>query len=213
MALEITIDIVSDVVCPWCYIGKRRLEAALATRPDLAATVRWHPFQLDATIPRSGKPRRDYLLAKFGGAERVSEIFDRVATVGAEAGIPFAFDAISIAPNTLDAHRVIHWAGASPKARDAVVERLFELYFLKGENLSDPAVLAGAGALGGLPVAETLARLASDEDVSETSAAIARAHAIGVTGVPFFIFAGRMGLSGAHPSETLLQAIDQALAA
>jgi predicted DsbA family dithiol-disulfide isomerase len=213
MPTEITIDVVSDVVCPWCYIGKRRLEAALGGRSDLAATVRWHPFQLDGTIPRGGKPRRDYLLAKFGSEARVADLFGRVREAGLDAGIAFDFDAITVSPNTLDAHRVIAWAGATASAQDAVVERLFRLYFLEGANLADPAVLAEAGVAGGLDAAETRARLAGEDDRAAVAASVERAREIGVTGVPFFIFAGKLGLSGAHGAETMLRAIDQALAA
>ena len=133
----LTIDIVSDLVCPWCFIGKRHLEAALAAMPHVGnAVVRWHPFELNPDLPAAGVERRQYLEAKFGGPERAAQIYARVREAGERAGIPFDFDAIVRQPNTREAHRLIAWAQANGDA-DPLVERLFRAYFLEGRDLTD----------------------------------------------------------------------------
>ncbi|MGA8603184.1 MAG: DsbA family oxidoreductase, partial [Beijerinckiaceae bacterium] len=142
----LTIDIVSDVVCPWCYIGKRNLEAALAELPRDDIEIRWRPYQLDPTIPPEGIARRAYLERKFG--ERVDEIYTRVAAAGRDAGIDFAFDRIERSPNTLDAHRLIRWSQSVGKQVE-LVERLFRDFFVEGRDVGDRAVLIeAAGAVG-----------------------------------------------------------------
>ncbi len=208
-ALEpLKIDIVSDVMCPWCFIGKRRLEKALEAAHDVPVKVEWHPFQLDPTIPAGGKDRRKYLEDKFGSAERISEIYGRITAAGADEEIPFAFDKIEVSPNTLDAHRLIRWAGIEG-LQDAVVERLFQLYFVEGANLTDHAVLVDAAKAAGMD-GEVVARLlASDADLAETEAEIVHAQAIGVTGVPCFILDGKYAVSGAQPADVLEGAIRQ----
>jgi len=208
-ALEpLKIDVVSDVMCPWCFIGKRRLEQALEAAHDVPVKVEWHPFQLDPTLPAGGKPRRQYLEEKFGSDARISEIYGRIAAAGADESIPFAFDRIEVSPNTLDAHRLIRWAGIEG-LQDAVVERLFALYFLEGGNLADHAVLTAAAADAGMD-GEMVARLlASDADLAETEAEVVHAQAIGVTGVPCFILDGKYAVSGAQPADVLEGAIRQ----
>ena len=211
----IAIDIVSDAVCPWCYIGKRNLEAALAGLPDMGlpdvkVDIHWRPYQLDATIPPEGIDRRAYLERKFGA--RVGEIYGRVSDAGAAAGIPFAFETIARSPNTLDAPRLIRWAWAAG-AQDAVVERLFREFFIDGKDIGDRAVLiAAASACGmdGVVVADLLERGADNDEVR---ADIASAQELGVTGVPFFIFDGKFALPGAQPPEVLQRAIAKALQA
>ena len=205
---KVTVDIVSDVVCPWCFIGKRRLEAALAMAPDLDIDLRWRPFQLDATIPPGGISRKDYMDRKFG-PERAATVHDRVREVGAEVGIPFAFEKITRSPNTLDAHRVLRWAlesGCQPMLK----ERLMQLYFLEGADIGGHDVLAKAAADCGMDEADVRRRLESDMDVETVRAEIDRIHKLGVNGVPFFIVAGKYGLSGAQPSEIIVQALRQA---
>jgi predicted DsbA family dithiol-disulfide isomerase len=206
---QIEIDVVSDVVCPWCFVGKRRLEAARALAPDLDIVVRWRPYQLDDTIPPGGIPRAQYLARKFG-PEKAAEIYNRLNAVGAEAGIAFKFDAITRSPNTLDAHRLIHWAGESG-LQDAVKERLLNLYFLEGADVGDPDVLASAAAACGMDGAAVRAKLASDDDKDAVRADIEKAQSIGVNGVPFFIIDGRLGLSGAQPPEAIVAAMREAL--
>lgn len=207
---RVSIDVVSDVVCPWCFVGKRRLETALASAPDVDAEVRWRPFQLDSTIPPGGISREEYLTRKFG-PDRARQMYDRLNAIGAEAGIPFAFDRIARSPNTLDAHRLIRWASET-NAQEAVQERLFNLYFIEGADIGDHAVLAEAAEACGLEGEQIRRRLATDEDVEAVQADIETAHRIGVSGVPFFIIDGKYGLSGAQEPSAIVAAIRQALA-
>jgi predicted DsbA family dithiol-disulfide isomerase len=208
----VVIDVVSDVVCPWCYIGKRKLEAALGElgRQDAAAepSVRWHPFQLNPDLPPQGIPRKTYLHAKFGGA-RAAEVYARVKAVGAEVGIAFDFDRIDIQPNTLAAHRLIAWAQERMDARltSDLVERLFQAYFVQGRAIGEPDELAQIASEAGLDPAAARAMLASTENLAAVSAEDREARDVGINGVPFFIFNGSTALSGAHDPETLLQAI------
>lgn len=207
------IDVVSDVMCPWCYIGKRRLEKALdLVGEELATEVEWHPFQLDPTLPPEGKDRQAYLEEKFGGAERATTVYARVAEAGAEEQIPFAFDRITRSPNTLDAHRVIRWAGVEG-VQDAVIERLFAAYFLEGADLTRPDTLVKAAAEGGMDPEVVDRLLASDADLAETEAEVVRAQAMGVQGVPCFILDGKYAVSGAQPADVLADAIRQVAAA
>lgn len=204
---KLTVDIVSDVVCPWCFIGKRRLESALAMAPDLDVDLRWRPFQLDATIPPGGVSRKDYMERKFG-ADRAATIHDRVREAGAEVGIPFAFEKITRSPNTLDAHRLLRWA-LDAGCQELLKERLLQLYFIEGADIGDHETLANAAAGCGMNPEETRRRLASDEDVETVRAEIDRMHALGVNGVPFFIIGGKYGLSGAQPAEAIVQVLRQ----
>jgi predicted DsbA family dithiol-disulfide isomerase len=206
-AETLTIDIVSDVVCPWCYIGKRNLEAALASLPENNVEIRWRPYQLDSTIPPEGIARRAYLERKFGA--RVDEIYTRVAAAGHEAGIDFAFSRIERSPNTLDAHRLIRWSQSAGK-QNGIVERLFRDFFIEGRDLGNrSALIEAAGAAGMEP--DVVARLLEgDADKESMREEIATAQRLGVTGVPFFIFAGQFSLPGAQPPEVLAGAIRKA---
>jgi predicted DsbA family dithiol-disulfide isomerase len=211
------IDIVSDVVCPWCYIGKRRLERALATQrksePALDVTLRWHPFQLNPDLPRAGIDRRSYLDAKFGGPSRAAQIYERVREAGRESGLALAFDRIERQPNTLDAHRLIAWAQRENPARAGdLVERLFHAYFVEGAFVGDADTLATLAADAGYDREGAAAMLASDALRDEVAAADERARSLGIQGVPFFVFDGRVAVSGAHEPATLLDAIAQARA-
>jgi predicted DsbA family dithiol-disulfide isomerase len=211
------IDIVSDVVCPWCYIGKRRLARALATlresEPALDVTLRWHPFQLNPDLPRGGIDRRSYLDAKFGGPSRAAQIYERVREAGRESGLALAFDRIERQPNTLDAHRLIAWAQRENPARaDDLVERLFRAYFVDGAFVGDADTLATLAADAGYDREGAAALLASDALRDDVAAADERARSLGIQGVPFFVFDGRVALSGAHEPATLLDAIAQARA-
>ena len=211
----LTIDVVSDVVCPWCYIGKRRLEEALAqlreVEPDLPVDVRWHPFQLNPDLPPEGADRREYLERKFGGPQRAKEIYARVEAAGATVGIPFAFGAIERQPNTLDAHRLIAWAQTRPEGDpDALVESLFKAYFIEGLYLGDREVLVARASAAGFDVDDARAMLESQELVEAVVNADRHAREIGVSGVPFFIVEGTTAVSGAQEAATLLDAIRQA---
>lgn len=189
----LTIDIVSDVVCPWCYIGKRNLEAALAELPRDDIEIRWRPYQLDPTIPPEGIARRAYLERKFG--ERVDEIYTRVAAAGRDAGIDFAFDRIERSPNTLDAHRLIRWSQSVGKQVE-LVERLFRDFFVEGRDVGDRAVLIEAAGAVGMELDVVKRLLAGNADKDSVREEIATAQRLGVTGVPFFILAGRFGDAG-----------------
>ncbi|MEO6928771.1 MAG: DsbA family oxidoreductase [Casimicrobiaceae bacterium] len=207
------IDVVSDVVCPWCYVGKRRLESALsqlhADDPALETRVNWHPFQLNAELPARGADRKRYLEAKFGGAARAGEMYERVRAAGEDVGIAFDFDRIAVQPNTLAAHRLIGWAQHEHDAGD-LVERLFAGYFIEGRDIGDHAVLAQIAGEAGLDPAEAKAWLDDGRGGDAIAAMDVRARELGVSGVPFFIFDGRVAVSGAHESNVLLQAIAQA---
>lgn len=211
---ELVIDIVSDVVCPWCFIGKRRLEAALrelcAERPDVVPRIRWLPFFLNPDTPEKGEPYRPFLEKKFGGPEKLAQIQAHIAEAGRTAGIEFAFERIALRANTLKAHRLIHRAQALGNA-DALVERLFVAQFIEGRHVGDAAVLARLAAECGEDEAATLAYLRTGKDGEAVIEEAGRAQRLGITGVPFFILAGRYGVAGAQPPEVLLEALRQSL--
>ena len=207
------IDVISDVVCPWCFIGKRNLERALETwqakHPDETPTVRWHPFQLNPQLPESGVPRKKYLEDKFGGAERAKEIYARVSAAGKRAGIDFAFDSIQVQPNTIGAHRLMHYA-AEHGSQDAMAEVIFRRYFLEGADLTNKETLAQIAQQAGLDRDEVATYLASDTDRDLIEEQDRRARAIGVEGVPFFIINQRIALSGAQPPDVIVEAMEKA---
>jgi predicted DsbA family dithiol-disulfide isomerase len=211
-----TIDVISDVVCPWCLIGRRRLGEALslfaARLPHVRPIVSWHPFQLNPDLPREGIDRRSYLEAKFGGRERADEIYARVRAAGQSVDIDFAFDRIDRQPNTLDAHRLIAWAQARGSPEE-LVERLFRAYFLDGRYIGDRGVLAAIAGETGLPADAARAYLDTDEGADTVAAMDRRVRELGVTGVPFFIFGGRVAVSGAQEAPGLVAAMEQALEA
>jgi predicted DsbA family dithiol-disulfide isomerase len=202
----LTVDVISDVICPWCFIGKRRLEKALIDRP---ATVRWHPFQLNPDMPREGIERKTYRIRKFGSWERSQELDAQLAAAGQGEGIAFHFDKMARTPNTLDAHRLI-WLAGERSMQDAVVEALFQAYFTDGRNLSDRATLAEIASRAGLDRAEVDELLAGDQGLDVVRASEEQAHRLGVSGVPFFVVNGRVALSGAQPPDMFLQAFEQA---
>jgi predicted DsbA family dithiol-disulfide isomerase len=203
----LTIDVVSDVVCPWCYVGKHRLEKALAMLPERKFVVFWRPFQLDPTIPKEGMPRQAYLERKFG-RERLTDLHKPLIEIGKAEGIPFAFDRITRSPNTLDAHRLIRWAHAAGKQNE-MADRLFALYFAEGADIGNRDVLIKAAADVGLDAALVAQLLITGADLDPVIAEIDGAQKMGISGVPTFIFAGRFALSGAHPSQTIRKAIEQ----
>lgn len=206
-----TVDIVSDVVCPWCYIGKRRLEAALAARAAPLPLVRWHPFQLNPDIAAGGVDRRSYLEEKFGGPERAREIYARVEAAGREVGITFRFERIARQPNTSAAHRLIAWAQAvAPASADHLVERLFQAYFVEGVDIGVVDELARLAGESSCDPETARAHLESDAGRAELAEADARMRSMGIGGVPFFIFNRRVAVSGAQPPELLADALAQA---
>lgn len=205
------IVVVSDVVCPWCFIGKRRLEKAIALRPDIPVAVQWHPYFLNDWIPREGISREQYLTTKFGSVERYAGIAQRVTAAAAGEGLVYAMDKIARQPNTLDCHRLITWAQeAGDGAR--MKQRLMDLYFTEGGDLTDREVLVRAAADCGLDAEEARQRLASDRDAAEVEQAAASAKQAGIDGVPCFIFGGVMAVSGAQAPEYLADAMARAAA-
>jgi predicted DsbA family dithiol-disulfide isomerase len=178
----LVVDVVSDVVCPWCYLGEKRLDAAIAQEPQ-PVVIRWRPYQLDPTIPEGGLDRAAYMEKKFGKGGRLKTVHDNLMRLGAEVGLPFAFEKIKRAPNTLDAHRLIRWA-ASAGAQREVVDRLFQAYFVEGRDIGERAVLIDIAKESGLDgdLVERLLKEGADAD--EVRREIAEAQAIGVTGVP-----------------------------
>lgn len=210
----ISVDVVSDVVCPWCFIGQRRLDKATAQLTDIDVEVRWRPYQLDPTIPPEGKDRKRYMLDKFGSEERIQQIHRRVEALGEAEGIAFAFDAIQVAPNTLDAHRVIRWASADgADVQNRLVRRLFQLNFEQGRNVGDRAVLTAAAREAGMDAALVEALLPTDENVEDVRKEIATAQRMGVTGVPCFLLENRYAVMGAQDTDALADAIRQVAAA
>jgi predicted DsbA family dithiol-disulfide isomerase len=204
--MPVQIEIISDVVCPWCFIGKRRLQQALR-QVTAEVEIAWRPFQLNPGLPEEGMEREEYVRRKFGAAG--AGVYARVAAVGVSAGIPFAFDRIVRQPNTVAAHQLIALAGRGPQ-QDAMVEALFRGYFLEGADLTSAATLVALAEQAGLDRAAAqacLADAASRQAVLDEDQA---ARNLGVDGVPFFVFDRRLAVSGAQPAEVLAQAIEQA---
>lgn len=206
MTSTLPIDMVSDVVCPWCFIGKRRLEKAIALTPNTPVEVHWRPYFLNEWIPREGISREKYLTTKFGSAERYKGIAQRVSAAAAAEGLTYAMDKISRQPNTLDAHRLIRWAGGIGKAAE-MKQRLMDLYFTEGADLTNHAVLVQAAADVGLDAEDIREALASDQDVADVEQEAISAKEAGIEGVPCFIFGGKFAVSGAQAPEDLAEAI------
>lgn len=202
------IDVISDTVCPWCFIGKRRLDAAVAQRPDLGIQVNWRPYQLDPNVPREGVERRAYFRAKFGDGERVKGMSETLVTYGAELGIAFAFDKAEKRPNTIDSHRLIRWA-SSVGVQDAVVEALFKAYFEQGRDIGDAAVLTSVAADCGMDAELVEELLASDADRELVLREAGLAGQMGVQGVPAFVLEGKYVLVGAQDTDVLLRVFDK----
>ncbi|MDB5848966.1 MAG: hypothetical protein JWP29_2718 [Rhodoferax sp.] len=211
----LTIDIVSDVVCPWCYIGKRKLEAALAL-PEAAdlppVVIRWHPFQLNPDLPAGGMPRQQYLEDKFGGPERAKTIYDRVRAAGSAVGLTLNIDGIAHQANTLAAHALIAFAQQGDKDGSDMKERLLKAYFVENRNIGDTEVLAAIAAEAGLDADAARAFITSADERAAVAESDAQARQLGVTGVPFFIFNRQLAVSGAQDPATLLDAMKQAVA-
>jgi predicted DsbA family dithiol-disulfide isomerase len=202
------IDIVSDVVCPWCYIGKHRIESALELVEDVPVEVHWRPFFLNPWVPREGISREEYLTAKFGSVEAYKGISGRVVAAASEEGLSYRPELVKRQPNTNDCHRLIHWAEAQGQSA-AMKQRLMELYFRDGGDLTDIDVLVQAAADCGLDADDTRRRLATDEDVALISAQAKEAADKGISGVPTYVFAQKYAVSGAQPREQLAAAIRQ----
>ena len=197
MFCRMQIDVISDTICPWCYIGKRRLERAIALRPQIEFDVRWRPFQLDPTTPTEGVDRMVYIERKFGSSDKIKPIHAALLQAGLEEGIAFAFDKIARTPNTINSHRLIRWSH-SMGVQNQVVELLFKRYFVDGADVGDTEVLKAVGAEAGM-----------DDELVEREDSLARK--IGINGVPTFFIGGKVLVSGAQDADHLVHVIDRVL--
>lgn len=203
------IDIFADVICPWCYIGKHRLQRALAAYEGDDPALNWHPFQLNPDLPPKGVDRETYLATKFGSPERARRVYDEIAKIGGSEGIAFAFDLIQRTPNTVKPHRLIRLAHKTDR-QDALVEMLFRRYFLEGADIGDSEELANIAAEVGLDEGKTGALLSTDSDPASGGGEEPRAHQNGITGVPCFVIDRRFAVSGAQSPEVLLRVFETA---
>jgi predicted DsbA family dithiol-disulfide isomerase len=203
------LEIFSDTICPWCYIGKRRLERALRDRPMPQLVIRWRAFQLNPGMPLGGMDRQHYLAAKFGSSERAGRLYDTVTRVGAGEGINFRFERIARTPNTMRSHRLVALAGQYDK-QSSLLDRLFAAYFTEGRDVGNTEVLTEIGLLEGLDRDEIESALADDSPIGTSLAEDFLARRQGINGVPYFVFNGRFGLSGAQEPEALYHMLDLA---
>lgn len=206
----VKIDILSDPICPWCYIGKTLMDRALAERPDHPFTIEWHPFQLNPDMPETGMERREYLETKFGGPENADAVYGRIAGAAEAAGLEIDFDGIKRTPNTIDAHRVIHWAGMEgAEKQQAVVDGLFTAYFEEGRDIGDRDVLADIADSAGLDAAAIRRALDTDADREDIASRDAHSRERGVTGVPTFVIANQHVVPGAQQPDLWVRLIDE----
>jgi predicted DsbA family dithiol-disulfide isomerase len=213
--MSLTVDVISDVVCPWCYVGKVKLLAAIelfkkANPNDEPPVVRWHPFQLNPDLAATGVERAEYVSKKFG--DRAASVYERVKNVGLDVGIEFAFDKIQRQPNTRKAHSLIAACAQDPALQERMVQTLFDAYFINACDLTSDKVLEELALTAGLDGASITHALNSAEAVIEIEQADTQAREMGVQGVPFFVFNGRLAVSGAQQPETLVQAMQEACA-
>ena len=206
--MNLSVEAISDVICPWCFIGKRRLEKAIAAL-DTPVKVRWLPYQLNPTMPKEGISRREYRTKKFGSWERSMQLDANIVAAGKDEGISFDFERIERTPNTLDAHRLI-WLAETEGVQDAVVEALFRAYFTDGRDISERRTLLDVVAEAGLDRQRAEAMLSSDKGTDAIEEACDQARRLQVSGVPCFIINGEITLSGAQPPEAFLAAFKQA---
>ena len=205
------LNVIFDTVCPWCYIGKRRLERALALRPKLSVSIQWHPFLLNPDMPPSGIDRTAYLIKKFGSEARVRRIYGAIGEAGESVEIDFAFERIRRTPNSISSHKLIRYA-SQRIAADSLVEDIFEAYFIKGADIGEIPVLMDLAAHHGLNLDALQEYLESDLDAETVYEENARAHRLGINGVPAFNFNGGMVISGAQEPEVLVRVMDAASA-
>ncbi|OSQ45756.1 DsbA family oxidoreductase [Marivita geojedonensis] len=203
----VKLDIMSDPICPWCYIGKANLDRALAQRPDHPFMITWHPFQLNPDMPKGGMDRRTYLETKFGGKEGAVKAYAPIVDHAEKAGVTINLEAIKTTPNTLDAHRLIHWAGIEGRQTE-VVDALFQAYFVDGRDIGDADVLADIADSCGMDASVVLRLLATDEDRREIVERDAAARGMGINSVPTFIVASQHAVPGAQPTELWLKVLD-----
>ena len=208
---NVHIDIISDVVCPWCYLGQRRLKLALdEVQGEVSADIAWKPFQLEPNAPPEGFDTFEYLSRKIGGPERVRQSHEMLKKLGAEIGLPFALEKATKFPNTLDAHRLLYWAGkAGAETQDKVAHTLFTANFVEGRDVGEHVVLSDIASACGMDRKDVERRLATDEDRDTVRQEIANAQRMGVSGVPFFIIDGKYAVSGAQGVDVFANALRQ----
>lgn len=208
---RLTVEVVFDLVCPWCFLGVRRLRRALANRPDIAADLAWRPFLLNPDMPPAGMPRQDYLLRKFGAEERARRLHQTITELGRAEGVGFRFERIRRMPSSLDAHRLVRWVSAQAAA-DELVDSLFEAFFAEGADLGDQAALANIAARAGFEAGEVRRFLASGFETDAVHAENLRAHRLGINGVPCFVVGERHAIAGAQEPEVIERLLDVVLA-
>ncbi len=208
---RLVIEVVHDLVCPWCYLGLRRLQRTLARRPDIATELQWRPFLLNPDMPRAGMTRADYVVRKFGGEERARRLYASISEIGEAEGLPFRFDRIRRTPSSVDAHRLVRWAAERGDGR-AVVDALFAAHFCEGRDIGDLAILGNIAASCDLDGIAARRFLESDGDLDSVHAENLRAHRLGINGVPCFVIAGRHAIAGAQEPEVIERLLDVALA-
>jgi predicted DsbA family dithiol-disulfide isomerase len=206
---NLPIEVVHDLVCPWCYLGVRRLLRTLGRRPDLQVELAWRPFLLNPDMPRAGMPRADYVMRKFGGEERARRLYGSITDIGQTEGLNFRFECIRRTPSSVDAHRLVRWSTRFGRAAD-MVEALFAAHFTDGRDIGDLSVLSAVAASCGLRAGAAHAFLASDCDTDAIHADNLRAHRLGINGVPCFVIAGRHAIAGAQEPEVIERLLDVA---
>ena len=206
---RLSVEVVHDLVCPWCYLGTRRLVRTIRRRPDLLVDLVWRPFLLNPDMPRLGMSRSDYVVRKFGGEDRARRLYTSITEIGRVEGVQFRFDRVRRTPSSVDAHRLVRWAARFGRA-DGVVEALFAAHFADGRDLGDPTVLAAVAGSCGLDPAAARAMLASDAELDGVHADNLRAHRLGINGVPCFVVAGRHAIAGAQEPEVIERLLDVA---
>ncbi|MBN8927080.1 MAG: DsbA family oxidoreductase [Rhodospirillales bacterium] len=206
---RLAIEIVHDLVCPWCYLGVRRLMRTLRRRPDLLYELTWRPFLLNPDMPRSGMSRPEYVVRKFGGEDRARRLYTSISEIGRAEGVLFRFDRIRRTPSSVDAHRLVRFAARVGRA-DAMVEALFAAHFTDGHDIGDHAVLAAIAAACGLEPQPVRRFLASEEEADSVHADNLRAHRLGINGVPCFVVSGRHAIAGAQEPEVIERLLDVA---
>jgi len=206
---RLAIEIVHDLVCPWCFLGVRRLMRTLRRRPDLLFDLTWRPFLLNPDMPRGGMARPDYVIRKFGGEDRARRLYSSIAEIGRTEGMLFRFDRIRRTPSSVDAHRLVRYAARYGQA-DAMVEALFSAHFTDGLDIGDHALLVAIATASGLDGPATKRFLTSDAEMDAVYADNLRAHRLGINGVPCFVISGRHAIAGAQEPEVIERLLDVA---
>ena len=208
---RLSVEIVHDLVCPWCYLGVRRLLRTLRRRPDLLFDLTWRPFLLNPDMPRMGMARSDYVVRKFGGEDRARRLYGSIAEIGCSESVQFRFDWVRRTPSSVDAHRLVRWANRFGRAAE-MVEALFAAHFTDGRDIGEVAVLSAIAASCGLEPMEARSFLFSDAEVDAVHADNLRAHRLGINGVPCFVIGGHHAIAGAQEPEVIERLLDVAAA-